>query len=93
MCAAAANPSSEVITTLIKAGANVNDKTNTHGKTALIIAAQNSKNPAVIIELINAGADAKVLDSDGKTAFDYAKENAHIKDSQALWAINQARFD
>jgi len=55
-------------------------------------AAMVNKNPEVIIALLNAGADGKLKSSEGKTAFDYAKDNPKIKDTAAYWALNEARF-
>jgi ankyrin repeat protein len=73
MCAAAFNQNPEVITTLLKAGANINAQNELAPcMTALIWAAVNNQNPEVIMRLLKAGADAKVKNSAGKTAFDCA---------------------
>ncbi len=63
-----------------------------HGRTPLHIAARNNKNPEIIIALLNAGADGKAKDDDGKTAFDLAKENESLKDTNAYWMLGDARF-
>ena len=51
----------------IKAGANVNAK-DKHGRTALMQAVINTKNPEVITELIKAGADVNAKSNTGVTA-------------------------
>ena len=40
--------------------------------------------------LLNAGADAKAKDKDGKTAFDYAKDNDALKGTDALKKLEEA---
>ncbi|MCL1875231.1 MAG: ankyrin repeat domain-containing protein [Synergistaceae bacterium] len=68
MYAAFANPTPEVIMTLIKAGADVNVK-NTEGYSPIMQAAQSLyPNPEVITALINAGADVNAKNNDGITA-------------------------
>jgi hypothetical protein len=42
--------------------------------------------------LLKAGASGKAKDINGKTAFDYAKENAKLKGTAVYWAMNNARF-
>lgn len=70
--AAQYNPNSEVITTLLKSGADVNTRDTTMlGWTALMYAADgedNKKNPEVITALLKAGADISARAKDGKTA-------------------------
>lgn len=72
-----------VIDALLKAGADINAKSN-DGATALMIAALYNPNPEVILELLKAGADPKVKNTDGKTAFDYAQTRADLKGTDAL---------
>jgi ankyrin repeat protein len=90
--AARNNPNPEVISTLLKAGANVNTKDGFLGLTPLMHAVEENKNPEIIITLLKAGADAKMKDSDGKTAFDYAKKNENLKGTKAYWALNDAQY-
>jgi ankyrin repeat protein len=71
------NKNLEVITTLLKAGAKLDDRDDT-GQTPLMNAAQFNT-PEVITTLLEAGADGKVKDNDGKTAFDCAKDNTKLK--------------
>ncbi len=69
------------------------DKHKVSGSTTpLHEAAKWSENPEVIIALLNAGADGKVKNDNGKTAFDIAKENEYLKDTKAYWALQDARF-
>ncbi|MGA9135771.1 MAG: ankyrin repeat domain-containing protein [Candidatus Sulfotelmatobacter sp.] len=66
MLAANNNPNSEVITILLKAGAEINAQ-DIDGNTALMGAAGNN-NPAVITTLLNVGADINVSNKMGMTA-------------------------
>jgi ankyrin repeat protein len=78
MHAAGYNLNPRVITILLKAGADTNDR-DKNGETALMWAAQYNNNHEVIAALLNAGADTKAKDNKGKTAFDYARINARLK--------------
>jgi len=60
--AAAYNPNPEVITVLLKAGADIKAR-NKDGETALMLAAQYNQNPEVITTLLRAGADLEARDS------------------------------
>ena len=65
----------ECIQILIDAGATVNARTNPDfmgGKTALIQAVRSHRDSGIINDLINAGADLNVADTDGRTALMYA---------------------
>jgi ankyrin repeat protein len=64
MWAANSNTNPEVISTLLKAGANVKAKDDTDF-TVLLIAAEYNTNPEVITRLIKAGADVNAKDQDG----------------------------
>jgi len=55
-------------------------------------AAEWTKNPEVIILLLDAGADGKAKDNDGNTAFDYAMKNKHIKRTDAYRRLNVAQY-
>lgn len=89
MWAAADNRNPAAITTLLKAGANINAKTDL-GWTALVYAAKTNQNPEVITTLLKTGADAKAKDSYGKTAFDYAQDNKALEDTDALQQLQDA---
>ena len=91
MIAAQNNENPEIISTYLKAGANVNDQNN-FKSTALTLAAEFNKNPEIVVELLNHGANAKLRDYDGKSAFDYVSANPNLKDSDAYWELNNARF-
>ena len=89
MHAARFNKNPEVITTLLKAGADVNAK-DTDGWTALMWAAWKNQNLRVITALLKAGADAKAKDGVGKTAFDYAQDNEKLKGTDAYRQLQRA---
>ncbi len=73
------------------AGARINDRDDT-GWTPLMYAARYTYNSEIITTLLDAGADGKARDEDGKTAFDLAKENEYLKGTDAYWQLNYARF-
>ena len=56
--------------------------------TALMLAAAINHNPKVIQVLLNAGADGKAKTERGMTAFDYAKSNPHLRNTNACWLLN-----
>ena len=45
--------------------------------------------PEVLTVLLEAGSDAKAKDGKGKTALDYAKENAKLKGTEALKLLEE----
>jgi hypothetical protein len=55
-------------------------------------AARFHVNPNVVIALLDAGADGKLRDPDGKTAFDHAQESGALRNTDAYWRLNDARF-
>ena len=79
------------VTTLINGGANVNDQ-NHNGLTPLMIAAMNNLEPEVITILLKSGANGTQKSNEGKTAFDYAKDNESIKGTNAYWELNDAQY-
>ena len=89
--AAKMNSNPDVITMLIIGGADVNAR-NGYEATALHAAAWENSNPDVITALLERGADGSIEDDNGRTPFDLAKENEAIKNTDAYWALNDARF-
>ena len=87
--AAGYNKNPKVITTLLKAGADINAQDSLYGSTALIWAAY-APNLEAITTLLQAGADAKAKSNEGKTAFDYAKDNYYLKGTDALKKLEEA---
>ena len=79
-----------MIGALLAAGAEVNARAS-YGVTPLHAAAANGT-PAVIAALLAAGADASVVDDDGKTAFDHAEDNAAIKGTAVYRVLSDGRF-
>lgn len=89
---AAGQQNPEVITMLLKAGADVR-AWDTLAMTALMWAAVQNQNPEVITMLLRAGADLEDADIDGDTplmAFDYAKFNEKLKNTDACRKLQQA---
>jgi ankyrin repeat protein len=89
MVAAAENSNPEVIKALVEAGAEVNAKDDV-GWTPLMVAARYNDNPEVIRVLIEEGADGKLKSDDGGTAFDYAKHNQAVRDSDMYLLLENA---
>jgi len=68
---AAGDKNPEVITTLLKAGADIEARELHYGNTALLWAAWNNPNPEVIATLLIAGADIEARDKFGLTPLMY----------------------
>ena len=81
----------EVIRALVIARANVNVRSKDR-LTPLHLAAAFNTNPEIIMMLLKAGASGALFDGDGKQPFDYAEENKGLKDTEAYWALSDARF-
>ena len=64
---------SEIIKSLIDAGANLDKKAN-DGRTSLMIAAQRDNHSAITL-LVGMGADRTLQDNRGKTVYDYADKH------------------
>jgi uncharacterized protein len=86
--AAYANKHPEVIATLLKAGANVEARTE-DGRNALSWAAQYNTPEAVLL-LLNAGSDARAKDKNGFSALHYARYNEGLKGTGALKQLEEA---
>ena len=89
MWAADTNSNPEMITTLLKAGADIEAR-DKGGSTALMAAAERNPNPEVITALLRAGADAKAKNKAGQTAFDKAKYNESLKGTDAFQQLEEA---
>ena len=89
IAAAGYNKNTVVITTLLKAGADVRSQ-DKNGQTALIYAVRFNSNPNVITTLLKAGADPKTKDNSGMTALDYAKSNTKLKGTDVLRQLQGA---
>ncbi|MCL1874987.1 MAG: ankyrin repeat domain-containing protein [Synergistaceae bacterium] len=87
--AAGGNTNPEVISALVMAGADVNEKNN-NGLTPLMLAARINPNLEVITTLLNHGTAPKVKDDSGKMAIDYARENENLKNAEALRRLEEA---
>jgi cytohesin len=87
---AAGEGTSEAVTILLEAGADLNTRTEMY-QTPLHYAARFGT-PETVTILLDAGADAAMKDVDGKTPFDLAEENEDLKGTDTYWALNDARF-
>ena len=81
----------KAITDCLDAGADVHARAE-GGGTPLHVAARANEDPAVITALLDAGADAKAKDKSGRTPFDLAQENEKLKNTDAYWRLNDARY-
>ncbi len=77
------NSDPAAVKALIDAGARVNDR-DKRGRTPLMLAAYNNTSPAVIAALLAAGANKRLASDDGKTAYEYAKENFGLAGASVL---------
>ena len=55
----------------------------------MTVAAYNNPNPKVLTVLLEAGADAKAKNDEGKTALDCARMNEKLKDTGALKLLEE----
>jgi uncharacterized protein len=78
-----------MMTALIIAGSDVNAHTK-RGLTPLIIAIWFHQTPAVITELLKAGAHVREKDDNGRTALDWARNNEELKGSDAYRQLLEA---
>ena len=90
--AASNNANAEVVSVLIKAGADLEAR-DEDGWTPLMLAARYNTNPEVVSALIKAGANVKA--TMGKfifrqTVLELAKENENIYKTDAYWELNDA---
>ncbi len=60
-----------------------------NGKTPLMYAAQYCSSTIVIKKLLDYGAGTSIRSADGKTAFDYAKENPTLPHDDIYWMLNK----
>ncbi len=89
---AAQGQAARLVTALVNAGAKVGARDERGGWTPLHLAAWFSKTPAVVAALLSAGADPAARDKAGKTPWDYAEQNAALKDTAPYWRLQEERF-
>lgn len=58
------------------------------GKTPLMYAAEFSDSTSILKMLLDAGAISTMRDANGKTAFDYASQNAKLAHDDVFWSLN-----
>ena len=73
----------------VRCGVNARQE---NGSTPLHGAGGNNPNSDVIDALLDAGANAKLRNNDGKLPADYAVENESIKDSPACGRLREQRM-
>ena len=49
--------------------------------------------PAMVMALLEAGADPKAKDAAGRVPWDYAKDNRALKGTDVYWQLHDARFE
>jgi len=70
----------DAVQAMLQGKPNIN-AVNKDGKSALILAAENGRDPSIITLLLNAGADARLEDNTGRTALDWLDLNRHLNRS------------
>jgi ankyrin repeat protein len=85
------NATPEAVHLLLDAGANLNGRTAT-GFTVLMSAARNAIDPAIVTLLLDLGADPTATDAEGRSAFDFARENDALYGTDVYWRLNDERF-
>ena len=109
MLAAKSNPNPDVITTLLKAGADIEARESPDRQTALMYAAEYNSNPEVITMLLKAGADINAKDWNAYTVLMWAAyknpnpevvmvllnagANARVKLGDGVRAFDLAQFN
>ena len=73
-------------------GADVRTR-DANGMTPLHFAAARTRAPGVIQALLDAGADASAVDSQGKAAWHHAGDNPALKGTETYWRLNEERFN
>jgi ankyrin repeat protein len=81
---------SNVIRALMNAGADVNAR-DEKGWTPLMWAVTTNQHPGAVTTLLDGGADGKVKNNDGKTAFDLAREEEHLIGTDIYWRLKDAQ--
>ena len=75
----------------LEAGADVMAR-DAYDQTPLHFAAEDGEESGVIESLLEAGADPKAINDNGKTPWDLAQRNDALKDTKSYWALNDARY-
>ena len=88
---AAQGEKAALVTALAGAGADVNARDERGGWTPLHLAAWFSKTPSVVEALLAVGADPTAKDKVGKTPWDYATQNATLKDTAPYRRLSDER--
>ena len=85
-------PLSERISALIAHGASV-DARDEVGDTPLHRAAAGARDGTAIIALLDAGADTRIRNDAGQTAWDLVQDDGRLKGSDGYWRLNEARYE
>ena len=62
------------------------------GWNSIMYAASTNTNPEIVITLLKYGANSKIKDKYGKTAWDLIQDNEDLKNTKAYWELNDKRF-
>lgn len=91
LMASVSNKNAEVVSLMIKAGADINAQ-DKYEDSALHYASVDAVNPTVIDVLLNAGADATIVNDNGRKAFESANEYSDIYRTPAFWRLVDVSF-
>jgi ankyrin repeat protein len=62
------------------------------GETPLHSAARSGRTSAVVLVLLELGADHRARTAAGSTAWDLIQRNEHLRNTPAFWRLNDLRF-
>lgn len=88
---AVTNENLEVVKFIFGKEPDINSR-NHFEETPLMKAALLNSNPEVIDFLLKNGANPKLIDNDGKTAYDHMKDNFFLDGSNTHWKLHDLKF-
>ncbi len=79
-----------VVTTLVEAGADPNERTG-EGVTPLHVAAGISRAVPAVVTALDAGADPSARDENDETPWDYVRMDSRLRGTDVFWRLKDER--